>query len=245
MVVNEKKILIIRLRVHILFNMNKQRMELSSDRRIENYLESIFTQCNITFMKDSEKGKTAYSFFADKDAKDSLITGVLVNFYKMKELISALGEKDERAFDALLGALIGFGQEEDKEKIEKALRKADVVNLDGFYNFLLDEVREDWNNLALLSSKLYAQCETEEDVYALSIFMLGMDDTINAVMIMDSAQRLFWEKSGTGIEIVPYYGDKERDTIITILSHRPSDVVVKDPSVVPESVLSVIKSLGE
>lgn len=225
--------------------MNKQRIEFKSDRRIENYLESIFTQCNITFLKETEKNKTSYTFFADKESKDALVIGILVNFYKLRELISALGDRDERSFDALLGALIGFGQEDDKEKIEKILQSTDVINVDGLYNFRLDELREDWSNLAKLSSKLFAQCENEEDVYALSIFMLGMDDTVNAVIILDSAQRLFWEKSGTGIEIVPYYGDRERDTIITLLSHRPSDVVVKDPSVVPEGVLSVIKSLGE
>lgn len=237
--------LIIPKRVHILLNMNRQRIEFNSDRRVENYLESIFTQCNYPFVKEKENGRTAFSFYADKEAKNAITEAVLVNFYKMKELTALLREKNDRAFDALLGSLIGFGQDDDREKIEKILEKTDAINIDGLYNFRLDELREDWKNLAKLSAKLYAQCETEADVYALSIFMLGMDDTVNAVIILDSAQKLFWEKSGTGIETVPFFEDKERDTIITLLSHRPSDVVVKDPSSIPEGVLNVIKSLGE
>ena len=124
--------------------MNRQRIEFNSDRRVENYLESIFTQCNYPFVKEKENGRTAFSFYADKEAKNAITEAVLVNFYKMKELTALLREKNDRAFDALLGSLIGFGQDDDREKIEKILEKTDAINIDGLYNFRLDELREDY-----------------------------------------------------------------------------------------------------
>lgn len=226
--------------------MKEQTIEFTENRQTEQYLIQIFEKSGIPYVYGTEYGKTAFKFVASDETKDGIVCGVILNFYKLGEILKRLRPKEQgKAYFALLGALIGLEQEEETKTILGLLEGKNVVNVDGFYNFCMGEVRENWQNLAKLSAKLYGQCRSEEDVYALSIFMLGMDDTISATVVINDRTELYWEKNGIRIAVVPYFGETERDVIMTLISQRPSDVVVVDPSRVPSGVLSVIRALGE
>lgn len=226
--------------------MKEQCIEFTENKQTETYLIQIFEKSGIPYVYQTEYGRTAFKFAASDRTKDSLICGIILNFYKLRELMKGLKtDAQGRAFYALLGALIGLEHEEETEKIMELLEGKSVTNVDGFYNFCLNGLRESWENLSKLSAKLYAQCRGEEDVYALSVFMLGMDESVSATVVINSGEELYWEKNGIKIAVVPYFGERERDMIVTLLSQRPSDVVVVDPSGVSEGLLSVIRSLGE
>lgn len=226
--------------------MKERYIEFAQNKQTEEYLEQIFEKCNISYSHETEFGRTVFKFFATKQVHDGIISGIILNFYKLRELTKFLGKnKKDKPYYALLGALLGLEKEEESDSVIKAVSEEEVSNVDGLYNFRLEELRESWINLAKLSAKLYAQCRNDEDVYALSIFMLGMDENISSTVVIGSGEELYWEKNGTKIAVIPYFGEKEADLIVTLLSQRPSDVVVVDPTDVPKGVLEVIRALGE
>lgn len=226
--------------------MKEQCIEFISNKQTETYLMDIFEKSGIPYVYEREYGRTVFKFMADEQVRDSVISGIILNFYKLRELTKILrSQQPDRAYYALLGSLLGLEHEEEAANIMCSLEGKNVVNVDGFYNFCLNGLRENWENLAKLSAKLYAQCRGEEDVYALSVFMLGMDESVSATVVINRSEELYWEKNGTRIAVVPYFGEREQDVIVTLLSQRPSDVVVVDPGSVSSGILSVIRALGE
>lgn len=226
--------------------MTEQCIEFERNERAEEYLVSVFEQSNIKYIFDIDSGRASFKFLATDEVRNGIICGIILNFYKLRELTKVLGSKASgKAFYAFMGALIGLEQEDETDSIMELLGECEVANIDGFYNFRLDNLRESWENLAKLSERLYSQCKSEEDIYALSIFMLGMDENISATVVVNRGEELYWEKNGTKIAVVPYFGDRETDTIMTLLSQRPSDVVVMDPTGVSQGLMTVIRALGE
>ena len=239
-----KKFRFFEAQIHIIKSMREQCIEFTSDKRIEEYLEDIFFKSNITFNHTVSGNVSEYLFFADDELKNSIICGILINFFKLRELLKAIPSNGSRSLYALLGALIGLEQEDETAEIMTKLSSRKVDNVDGFYNFCLNNLRESWQNLAKLSSRLYSQCCSEDDVYALSVFMLGMDESMSATVIVNG-EELRWEKNGMKIAVVPFFGEREPDIITTLLSQRPSDVVVINPDATSDGLLSVIRALGE
>ncbi len=226
--------------------MTEQCIEFERNERAEDYLIGVFEQSNINYIFNTEAGRASFKFLASDEVRNSIICGIILNFYKLREITKVLGTHAcGKAFYAFIGALLGLEQEDETDNIMELLGECEVANVDGFYNFRLDGLRESWENLAKLSAKLYSQCKNEEDIYALSIFMLGMDENISATVVVNQCEELYWEKNGTKIAVVPYFGDREIDVIMTLLSQRPSDVIVMDPTCVSQGLMTVIRALGE
>ena len=191
--------------------MNGQFLEFKSDPRIEKYLISVLTELRINFVKNLDGDNILMSFDGDSDVKKSLVCGVINNFFKMRELRRRLPEDNYLAYYAFLGSVIGLEQVDDTAQIIDTLTD-DVINIDGFYNFKLTSLAEKWADLGEITAKLYDKCENVEDVYALTVFMLGADaDPTSTLVISDSALR--WN-NGDRIMIVPYCDDKKKDIVI-------------------------------
>lgn len=220
--------------------MKEQFFEYDSDIRIDKYLKEIFQEAGVSYRCERDKRITKITFFATDELKESIVCGIVINFFKLKTILSILPRMDTPAYYSLLGATLAVEGEEDLMRIKS--KAADAVYLNGFCNFCLTEVIGSWKNLAEITAKLLDRCQSEEDIYALSIFMLGIDESVSASIEVDNG--LNWEDGGK-IVIVPYFDDEIKDTVVTLVSNRPSDVVVPDKSKVDPFVLSVIRSLGE
>lgn len=225
---------------HILSDMREQFFEYDSDIRIDKYLDGILKKLGINGVFERDERITRITFFATDEVKAALVVGVVTNFYKLKTILSVLPFCDSPAFYTLVGATMGVDGEDEVQRISD--KATDAVYLNGFCNFCLSDVVESWVNLAEITAKLLNRCNGEDDIYALSIFMMGVDETVSSSIVVDDGLR--WEKGGE-ITVVPYFDDVVKDTVITLVSSRPSDVVVPDKNKVPPEVLTVIHSLGE
>jgi len=196
--------------------------------------------CEIT----EEDGACFVHFSEDKDG---FITALLLNFYKLREVLREFPNKtaDDLPFCAFIGAILSLDKNDDEQKIKKQLEQLHVVNMDGFYDFQLDELRENWQDLAKLSKKLFSQCRTKEDICALTTFMLGINIGAGRPVAVASDGHIHDEKSGDRLDVYPYWNIAEMDLITSILSHNPSDIYVQDADCVSGKFLQTIKTLGE
>lgn len=226
--------------------MESNRIEFDRDVRKEEYIEKVFKKSHIYFESEKTANRVEYMFVCDKETKNRILCALICSFYKFNEIMRVFGDKEtDAAFYALIGALIGLDSEEDVDKVSSAIVKYDFINVDGFYNFCIPEIKEAWRGLAELAKRLYVQCKSTDEVYALCIFMLGMGDNEGETIVITPRKELYWEYNKTDISVIPYFGEKEADLIVTLLSNHPSNVVVSDPSSVSGKLISVIKALGE
>jgi len=226
--------------------MEQSRVVFGRDERKEKYLESIFEKANIEYLSAKTERECEYRFTCETEVKNRILCALICNFYKLKELMRFFDSAPKNgALYALIGALIGLDGEEDVKKVLKAVSSSDFVNVDGFYNFRMPELKDCWRGIGELAHRLYVQCKNTDEVYSLCIFMLGMGDNLGETIVISPSNKLYAEASRTDIAVVPYFGEEETDLIVTLLSNRPSNVVVADPSRVSDNLLSVIRALGE
>lgn len=225
--------------------MEQNVIEFDRDERKESYLEEVFSKSNIEF--EAVKGsRCEYRFLCDKRDRDEIMCAFICNFYKLNEIMRVFASAERNdAFYALIGSLIGLDFDEDAKKVRTEIKKQEFINVDGFYNFCLTDMKEAWRGLAKLSHKLYEQCKNSEEVYALCIFMLGMGEEMGETIVISPKKELYKQIVGTKIAVVPYFGQSDVDIIVTLLSNHPSNVIISDPTSVSEKILTVIRALGE
>lgn len=225
--------------------MESKPLRIPKDERIKNYLsEAIYTKGKDFSVQEEP---CAYVFFSDwtKEIRDEIVADLLLFFYKTELLCDGIekGEMGKAAYSAYIGALVGTERQEEIENIKALLPDSAILDLKGVYDFSLEKVRGSWNNLALLGNKLYKQCTTEREVFALCIFLLGMSDTRGSTVVLDGDNGISVDEERA--LVVPFFENEEDNIIFSLLSRSPEDIIVTDPKVFPERVLSVIRALGE
>lgn len=215
------------------------------DERMKEYVLSVLQGKKVEY-QFSEEETFVVTLKAEKEIIFTLICDLLTFFYKTKILLERL-DGQGICFDAYLGSVLASDRESDDRKIKTILdeQQGKVYNLSGFFSFSMREIVASWQNLALLAEKLYLQCHDEKDLCALTVFMLGIGEMPENNVTVDRAGRIFLNGAENEVIVAPYYLEYDRNFVLTMLSYRPSDVVVNDQNAISTAVLRVIRSLGE
>lgn len=239
--------LIILPSAHTITTMREQRIEYRTDKQIDAYLEIIFEDLEVPCRFERTDEWTACLFVSADEVRKDIISELLLTFYKFKELTGYLNDYREEggySYYALLGALLGVEKAADSEYLKKILDGAEVVNIDGIYEFRMETLKQTWENLAKIIVRLLSCCKCAEDIYALSTFVMNPDDNPDSTVVVGAAGNLYWEKLNREITVVPYYGERRLDAIVTLLSKHPANVLIRDPNNVDEGLMTVIEALG-
>lgn len=213
---------------------------------IEKYIDNYLDKNSVKYVKENEKNKRCYVFAENFADKRRLIIEVISTFYKFFEISKAFSDKElDYNLCCYLGAILGLEADEERKKISKALEKDDFIDIEGIYNFCLQNLKEDWQNLAVLSVKLYAQCKTREDIFSLTSFMMGVDEKSVNIVELSAAEKVVIRNNGEIVEAVPYTDDEEKNILLTVLSFNPSDIVINGVNRLSKKFVSVIQTLGE
>lgn len=212
------------------------------------YIKDYLLYNNIDFQFFTDKVRATFKFDADPYLARELIAEVILYFYKYKELDKELKKCPLRnmCFYAYIGALlsIDFGQERS-QLIEDMEKVGEVISIDGFYNFCSAQMNENWKNLAQLAYKLYNQCKCDEDAFELTTFMLGVDGEGEAVIVIDNNASVRLLKNKLPIPTISIFDKEEFNIITTILSHRPTNIIVVNPDKIEPALMKAIHCLGD
>lgn len=183
---------------------------------------------------------------ATEEECKTLLAEIILNYYKLALIVKTIdfGGEPSMSECAFLGSVMSLEKSIELDKIIAFADKTEVKNIEGFYNFCLCSMQENWQNLAKLSKKLLSQCKCEKDIYSLTGFMLGIDDDIKNNIIVDYP-KIILGKTDQRVSIMQYFSDKEKNLIVTILAQNPSDIIVIDSHKVSKKFMQVIQSLGE
>ena len=234
--------------IHILYYMEERAIFFPKDERIRIYLKSILAKNGVTFQEAEEKDHLIVRATIDEKTYFHMVLGCLENFFKTKIICSCIPKAsfDKMGFYALVGAVKSIDEDKDIEKIKRVLPRSSICNLEGLVRFGKESLYLDWLNLGSMTAKLYSQCNNEDDVFALCIFMLGIHEGAGNNLYIDTEGHLYKKKDGNnaGIDVVRVFDDDDHDFIYTVTGSQPYDVVVSAPEKISPVVLFAIRSLG-
>lgn len=225
--------------------MIKYNFEISNNKLIS-YIEDYLYNKKIEGDIYKQDNKAVVEIDCDDCTFKTLIAEIILNFYKFELLFKTInfGKEPSLPECAFLGAVMSLEKSIEIEKIIIIADKTEVKNIEGFFNFCLCSMHDNWENLAILSKKLLSQCQCEKDIYSLTGFMLGIDDNAKNNLVVDFPL-IFRGCDNEPVEVMNYFVEPEKNIILAILAQNPSDILVLDSQKVSKNFMQVIQSLGE
>lgn len=222
----------------------------NKEKSIKNYiLERLSIYPNIT-IKNSETP----SFFCVEITSEmacvrkiivSIIASSITLFYKYRVLKNSItvAETVGIEFHALIGALLGVELDDEMRGIEKSLINFTSFDIEGIWNFRINEMIDSWKALASLARKLLENCETEEDVYELTAFLVNLDkSTPPKVRIECEPLEIFVDD--VKLTIASLTENANYNLVMNIMRERPLSIIVRDTESLDLEFLDAIRKLG-
>lgn len=203
--------------------MKKYGLETALSLACEKEIESVLFESGC----DYEKERTKMGALYHVEGKAPFVAAcsfALVSFYKLKDVLSVLGERPEIEFYAMVGILLSTGREAEIDNIGKMLENETAINLDGFFNFNLTEIREDWKSLAGLCGRLYSACVEEDDKDRLILYLLDLKERKGSSVRVEK-EGLFVD--GERKRTISFFNNEEKDLVTNIFLHRPEEMQVE------------------
>lgn len=182
--------------------------------------------------------------FAKSIIKDTIADLILL-FYKYNSFVKCL---DMTHFGlagyALTGAVLSFDKKNEKRLILDSLQDfQNELNVDGFYNFSLDIVRERWDDFAQIVQRLYEECDSENDVFELISFIMSSEIGYGSYVKIDYDNNI--TINNKIIPTVDFTEDKDINLVISILKERPISITIQSPKTVSKEIIKTISKLGD
>ncbi len=220
--------------------------EVSAIKYIKDYL---FYK-NIEYQLTVDRVRAIFKFDWHSDIVEELVSEVLLFFYKYKELSKALNQciLKDICYYAYIGALLSIDFVQEKAQLIQQIKTiGDTISIDGFYNFCSCQVKENWKSLSQLAYKLYNQCKCEEDAFELTSFILGVDgeNEEESIIIIDNNASIKLLKNKQQIPIIGIFDKEVFNILVTLLSHRPTNIIVVNPTKVEPELMRAIHYLGD
>lgn len=212
------------------------------------YTKSCLNYRGIEYTCDCNKLRAKFELNADVNVARDIVAELILYFYKFEQIYKQLKQCSLKnmCFYAYIGSILSIDFEQEKLRLIKDMRNmGSTISVDGFYNFCSEQMRENWKSLSQLAYKLYNQCENEDDAFELTSFMLSVDGEGVAVIVIENSDPVKLLKNKQPIPVIEIFEKPEFNIIATILSHRPTNIIVLNPDKLEPALMDAIHSLGE
>ncbi len=211
-----------------------------------NYINNLLKTENIDYKLLIENTEFCYIFEKNNFIKNRIICEILQYFYKYEIIKNSLkAHKIDCVIFAYIGSFLSIDFHKEKDNICKKIDKLSEVDISGLKKFLLSDILESWKSLGEISAKLLLGCDTQDDVYDLLLFMLGVDEkNTNKIEICNTDCRNILKVNSLAVEIIEFTGDNLNDLIINIFMYNPSDIVINNPKNLDTKLLEIISKIS-
>ncbi len=145
---------------------------------------------------------------------------------------------------ALLGAVLSFDRKNEKRLIVDCLEDfQNELNIEGFYNFSLDIIRERWNDFAQIVQRLFEECDNENDVFELISFIMSSEIGYGSYIKIDFDNNI--TINNKILPIVEFTKDKDINLVISVLKERPISITIQSPKNISSEIIATISKLGD
>lgn len=175
----------------------------------------------------------------------SVLASCVTLFYKYRVLEKLITDTESVGIEyySLIGALLGVELDDEIRTLEKRLMNSTAFDVEGIWNFRINDMIDSWQGLTGLASKLLDNCDTEDDVYELTAFLVNLDkSTPPKVRIESEPFEIFVDD--VKLVIGELTDNENYNLIASIMRERPLSIIVKNPEALDGKLLDAIRKLG-
>ena len=120
-------------------------------------------------------------------------------------------KKVSEAAAGLLAVMIYYDCEGDFDELFGQFKKSEIICIDGVFNFAMRSIKEDWEELAAISSDLFEGAYSDEDLYEVAGYVVEERADRTKLLIADEKNPVVTDlTSGGFVTVDDFYGDKTR-----------------------------------
>lgn len=169
-----------------------------------------------------------------------IVETVVLTYIKLRFFLDklSLGEMTHSNC-ALISSLVHFDRTYESNLFRKALSETADFNVDGLYNFRMNGVVENWEELASLAEKLLKG--SDKDVFDVASFITATEGTKCRLAVIGG--KLYNLTERAPVEILPLFPESELNMISAIIKEKPVEIIVENTSFTP-SMTSTLKHIA-
>lgn len=226
--------------------MRERILGIDKNSKAIDYINDCLSEKNIEYRKEQDDNKMLFIIKDDNVCIDSLISEVIVLYYKFGEISKLLMPNGSCSYPccAYIGSILSIDAELERKQIIKMIPDDNFICIDGIYNFCLTEIRESWESLAILCEKLILQCKNEKDMYSLTSFMLGVENESESTVTVDKQEKISINKNGEKLKLPQLFSDPEMDAIATILANSPTEIIILKKEAFSNEFMNLMHKIG-
>lgn len=160
-----------------------------------------------------------------------LVENVFLTYLKLRFFLEKLDNVTlNHSNCALLCSLVHFDRAYESGLLRKTLCALPDFNIDGVYNFRFSTVKDNWEELAALASKLLSGADSE-DVFDIAAFITSTEGANSRLAV--SGKRLVNLTTRRVVEIPKLFDEEEYNYLSAIIGERPDEIILEDSGFSP------------
>lgn len=209
--------------------------ELKKNKAIVFASEESKSRIIISVAARDGEGAQADDYLCDRVAK--LLTTYFKHTYLTEKL--ELG-KVMSAEVALLAVMIYYDCEGEYAEIFDKLKSYNVISIDGVFNFAMKDIKEDWEELAAISSNLFDGAYDDDDLYDVAGYVVEEKADRPKFLIADEKNPVVTDLAkGAFVTVDDFYGDNRLNLINCVVGKGAKEVTL-DASFKDKNLITAI-----
>ena len=154
----------------------------------------------------------------------SLLQDVILTYMKTTFFLERLPSFTlTHATCSLICSLVHFDRRFEENLLRRAIAETADFNVDGLYNFRLLELKQNWEEVISLATRLMNG--TDSDAYDISAFITSTDNADNRVAI--DHNEVYNLTTGKKANILTVFDNDEFNIIMAVIGECPEEIVVE------------------
>lgn len=140
---------------------------------------------------------------------------------------------------SLICSLVHFDRRYEENMLRKALAETADFNVDGLYNFRLTALKQNWDEVVALATRLMNS--TDSDAYDISAFITSTDSADNRVAIDNN--EVYNLTAGKKANVLNVFDNEEFNLIMAVIGECPEEIIV-ERSELSKDMLTTLKRIA-
>lgn len=222
-------------------------IDKSYDKEIEFILESVRAMKNASYAVEESKNRI-FIYIASvcevaeevEDRITDIVETVVLTYIKLRFFLEKLSLTEVSHTNcALVSSLVHFDRIYESNLLRRALSETADFNVDGIYNFRMNGVLENWEELASLAEKLISS--RDKDVFDVASFITATEGNRSRLAVIGG--KLYNLTERAPVDVLPLYNENELNLISAIIGEKPAEIIVENTSFTP-SMTSTLKRIA-
>lgn len=196
--------------------------ELGKNKVIVCAVEESKSRTLISVAARDTDAESAQEYLCDRIAK------LLTTYFKHSYITESLGiDKFSPAQVSLLAVMVYYDSDAEYAELFDKICGYNVICIDGIYNFAMKDLKEEWDELCVVSENLFSGDYEDDDLYDVAGYVVQEKSDRTRLLIADAENPVVTDVSKGGfVSIDEFYGDTTLNLINCAVGRGAKEVTL-------------------